>query len=125
VDLTFETNGQCDVIGIHPGDEICAGQAPRFIESPDDSGIRATDHADPAVPCGKAVEDRSVPSVDPSSTIKNSKSVNVWARILSMASATYRSQLYTGRATRKTEKDSLILSAEFPSIGPVECLFAA
>jgi len=30
----------------------------------------------------------SVPSVDPSSTIKNSKSVKVWARILSMASAT-------------------------------------
>ena len=99
MDLTFETNGQCDVIGIHPGDEICASQAQHFIESPDDSGIRATDHVIRLSLAAKRCRIGSVPSVDPSSTIKNSKSVNVWARILSMASATYHSQLCTGRAT--------------------------
>jgi len=58
MDLAFEANGQSDVIGIHPGDEISACQTQHFVECPDDSGIRATDYANPAVPSRKAVQDR-------------------------------------------------------------------
>jgi hypothetical protein len=57
-DLLLEAVGDADVVGVHPRDELAAGEPEALVERLGEAGVRAADQADAVVDGGVLVEDR-------------------------------------------------------------------
>jgi hypothetical protein len=57
-DLLGQAIGQADVVGVHPGDQVGAGEGQRFVEGPDVAGVGPGDDFQAGISRGDAAEDR-------------------------------------------------------------------
>ena len=74
-----------EIIGVHNADVITAGIVQRLLSAAGGAAVGLVEHADAASCRASASQTSAEPSWLPSSASSSSKSVKVWARMLSTA----------------------------------------